>query len=247
MRRWVAITGLFIAGVSSCGDDEKKEETTADRGLYETTGAECSAAADCFPDVEVQGDALCLDRVRDGYCTHECTSDDECCAVDGECTGNTAQVCAPFESTGGMLCFLSCEKATREATATKYDDDNAFCQGEVSPQFICRSSGGGSNNRKICVPGDCGVGAACLTDDDCPGDLDCLDGFDGGYCGTEGCEGDDDCSNGSVCVVNGKRNVCMKQCSADSECTFCRSGDAHCTDDVEYVESGGGPSVCVVD
>ena len=33
-------------------------------------------------------------------------------------------------------------------------DPTEFCQREAHPDFICRSSGGGSNNRKVCVPGD---------------------------------------------------------------------------------------------
>lgn len=247
MTKWGAIVGLFITGTLGCGDDEKDDTTPSDRGLYEETGAACTAASECFPDVEVMGEAECLDRVREGYCTHECNADADCCAVDGECTGNQAQVCSPFESTGQMLCFLSCERETLEESPFEYDDDNAFCQGEVSPQFICRSSGGGSNNRKVCVPGDCDLGAACRDDEDCPGDLKCLSGFDGGYCSQEGCGSDDDCPAESSCVVDGARSVCLKHCATDSECTFCRGPGAHCSDDVEFVGADSGPSVCVVD
>src|SRR5690606_32778436 len=76
------------------------------------TGSFCETADECFPDVaegELLGEAICLDRVDDGYCTHECTVDEDCCAVEGECTLDARQVCSPFESTGTMMCFLSCE------------------------------------------------------------------------------------------------------------------------------------------
>jgi hypothetical protein len=51
------------------------------------TGAACTVADDGYPDVaegELQGEPVCIDRVRDGYCTHTCESDDDCCAAEGE-------------------------------------------------------------------------------------------------------------------------------------------------------------------
>jgi hypothetical protein len=45
-------------------------------------------------------------------------------------------VCASFESTEGLHCFPSCESG----------EDH--CPGGMS----CRSSGGGSDNRKVCFP-----------------------------------------------------------------------------------------------
>jgi len=59
-------------------------------------------------------------------------------------------VCAPFESTGLLECFLSCEDAA--VTASGLADSNAFCQSYANAAFICRSTGGGSKNRKVCVP-----------------------------------------------------------------------------------------------
>ena len=85
-----------------------------------------------------------------GYCTHHCTQDSDCCAVAGECPGSRAQVCGPFESTGEMYCFLSCEK--EDLDAAQFDDGDTYCQRYVSAAFHCRSTGGGSENRKVCVP-----------------------------------------------------------------------------------------------
>ncbi len=96
---------------------------------------------------ELRGDPLCLDQVDGGYCTHLCQTDADCCAVEGECLSDFPQVCAPFESTGMMMCFLSCEDADIDGA-----DSEAFCAEEAHSSFICRSTGGGSANRKVCVP-----------------------------------------------------------------------------------------------
>lgn len=113
-------------------------------------GEACASVDECYDEVEpgaLRGDPICLDRVEGGYCTHLCQTDADCCAVDGECRSDFPQVCAPFESTGMMMCFLSCE-----AEDIGDYDEATFCQEEAHPAFGCRSSGGGSANRKVCVP-----------------------------------------------------------------------------------------------
>lgn len=118
-----------------------------------STGQSCQVAADCYPGIDgssVQGDIECLTQVPNGYCTHSCGSDADCCAAVGECPEALGEVCAPFESTGQMTCFLSCEDAA--VTASGLADSNAFCQRYANAAFICRSTGGGSKNRKVCVP-----------------------------------------------------------------------------------------------
>ena len=88
--------------------------------------------------------------VTGGYCTHQCTADSDCCAAAGECPYSYAEVCAPFESMAGMRCFLSCEDADlKKANAT---DADVFCHTYASAAFNCRSTGGGSKNRKVCLP-----------------------------------------------------------------------------------------------
>jgi hypothetical protein len=67
------------------------------------------------------------------------------------------QVCAPFESTGQKMCFLSCEADdVRAADAGAHDAgvsaDTAYCTTYASAAFSCRSTGGGRENRKICAP-----------------------------------------------------------------------------------------------
>ena len=135
---WMSISLCLAAGivlVGGCGDDEA-----------ENAGSVCTTADDCYPDIDradIKGAVACMDRVPDGYCTHLCTADADCCAVDGECITGFTQVCAPFESTGQNYCFLSCEGV---------DDETTFCQENAGSSFTCRSTGGGSTNRKICVP-----------------------------------------------------------------------------------------------
>lgn len=138
-------TALALAATlaAACHDDD-------DDGLGNNTGSPCETADECFPDVVdggLIGDPVCLDRVEDGYCTHTCTDDADCCAAEGECSNDFDQVCAPFESTDDYYCFLSCETLPEG-----YEDENAFCQEFAHSEFICRSTGGGSDNRKVCVP-----------------------------------------------------------------------------------------------
>lgn len=224
------------------------------------TGSVCKVASDCFSDLQggsngLQGEALCLDRVLGGYCTHTCQADDECCAAAGECTGNHAEVCSPFESTGMKMCFLTCEAADLAATgaagaagAAAVADEQEYCQRFANSSFICRSSGGGKENRKVCVPGDCGTGAACAGDADCSGGLTCLSSFKGGYCGKRDCAVNADCGADGACVkaADGK-NYCFRTCQAASDCSFCRSDGSYatCSDQVAFVETGTTGSVCV--
>jgi hypothetical protein len=136
---------LFGALASACGSSDVQTPSN--------TGQVCQVAADCYPGIDpasLQGEPVCLDRVTDGYCTHHCTQDLDCCAVMGECPDHLAQVCAPFESSGDQNCFLSCEAA--DVSNAGFSDSTVFCQTKANPAFICRSTGGGSQNRKVCVP-----------------------------------------------------------------------------------------------
>jgi hypothetical protein len=122
-------------GLVGCHDDN-----------HENTGHACTAVEQCYPGVDpadLLGAVVCMDRVTGGYCTHQCIVDTDCCAAAGECETGFPQVCAPFESTGDRYCFLSCEGVADEAT---------YCQENANPGFGCRSTGGGSANRKVCVP-----------------------------------------------------------------------------------------------
>lgn len=136
-RMIVIATAIAAAAWTGCSKDK-------DNG--ENTGEACEIPEDCYPEVnhdDLQGEVVCMDRVDGGYCTHHCTVDEDCCAAEGECETGLAQVCAPFESTGEYFCFLSCDGV---------EDENAFCQDNAHPRFICRSTGGGSDNEKVCVP-----------------------------------------------------------------------------------------------
>jgi len=139
--------GFAFVLVSACG-------SSSGNGAPATnTGEACQKASDCYAGLDagsLQGAPLCLTAVTNGYCTHACTTDSNCCAIAGECPLAFPEVCAPFESTGGMDCFLSCESAA--VMQAGFTDSTAFCQRYANATFICRSTGGGSNNRKVCVP-----------------------------------------------------------------------------------------------
>ncbi len=100
-----------------------------------------------------------------------------------------------------------------------------------------------------------GVGAQCAADDDClqPEDdtdltQECLTQFKGGYCGIENCTSNEDCPEGSACVIHDDGvNYCFRQCLNKSECNINRSLDveANCSANITFVDSGTNTKACV--
>lgn len=97
--------------------------------------APCDVAADCPAPEGVTSECLDADAEA-GFCTWSCDEDQDC-AFDED---DYERVCAPLDSEPGKHCFPSCEEAD--------DDDPEACP----PNFECRSTGGGNENRKICFP-----------------------------------------------------------------------------------------------
>lgn len=95
-----------------------------------------------------------------------------------------------------------------------------------------------------------GVGAACDADSDCyVGELDlvCLS-FKGGYCGLEGCIGDEDCPLGSACVAHDDgKNYCFLVCREKVECNPTRpvAIEANCSANIDFVDGRKGDKACV--
>jgi hypothetical protein len=140
---------VTLLAVVSCGKDDPPPQPV------ENAGSSCTAPSQCYPLVDggtLKGEVQCLDRVPGGYCTHLCTKDEDCCAIPGECKSGFKQVCSPFESTGKMMCFLSCEASDITAADAGPVGDTVYCQTYANKAMSCRSSGGGSANRKVCVP-----------------------------------------------------------------------------------------------
>lgn len=134
-KRWFSAIFLILAAGglwSACGDDP------------DLTGAACASIDECYSNVdpdEIQGEIRCLtENVPDGYCTHTCQTDADCCAADGECPDGLDFICGSLENQNEKFCFLSCEGR-----------DDAYCADNVSDAFTCRSTGGGSENRKVCL------------------------------------------------------------------------------------------------
>jgi hypothetical protein len=151
---WSLVLPLVVA----CGHDDGGGGPPP----AEQTGMACSAPAQCYPGIDqttLRGTVECMTAVPGGYCTHLCTADTDCCAVPGECRTALVEVCSPFESLSGQRCFISCEAADLARAQSQGvwglsgdASDTAYCQYFANPNFGCRSSGGGSANRKICVP-----------------------------------------------------------------------------------------------
>lgn len=143
----------------------------------DNTGSACTVATDCYRTLATDGgdaatlqggEAVCIDKVENGYCTHKCTQDSDCCAVPGECVSGLKQVCASFENSPDKYCFLSCEEAdiTKAADGGFTDaglvdggfDGEDYCHTNASLEMGCRSTGGGNENRKACLPTGTGDG-----------------------------------------------------------------------------------------
>lgn len=261
MRTWVLGFSVLVvlAAATSCGGDDESNGGSGGGagtsgsggagGSPDNTGSTCATADDCYPGVTgLSGEPRCLDRVRGGYCTHLCETDDDCCAAEGECRSDLAQVCSPFESTGVRQCFLSCEAEDIRRTDGGAIDEQEFCQRFASRDFICRSSGGGSANRKVCLPGTCGVGAACAGDGDCASGLTCVTALRGGYCSRTGCTANSDCPGENLCVRDGAGGTyCARPCRGASDCSFCRgtTAAATCSETATLADGTAAPRVCV--
>ena len=170
-RRYLACLAVPIAIliIEGCGGSNSASIAPSDGGSdsgprgTESVGQTCKVPTECYPDLDggaIKGTLQCLTKVPNGYCTHLCTKDADCCATAGECKTGFKQVCAPFENQGQMMCFLSCEDADlhavpdagADAATDAASDSTAYCQSYASAVFGCRSTGGGSKNRKVCLP-----------------------------------------------------------------------------------------------
>ncbi len=126
MRRelTVFLAGLLLMAFMGCGGSKDADE------VYLT----CEVPEDC--DVPDGADAACIDKSGEGFCTWECQSDEDC--VEASDT-DFDFVCASFESELTLYCFPACDSEAEDAEA-------------CPPSMSCRSTGGGSNNRKVCFP-----------------------------------------------------------------------------------------------
>jgi hypothetical protein len=193
------LVGSAYVAFVGCGDEETTSSPSPDAGQDtnrpppppqdsaigdafvdarspDNTGSACTAATDCYKSLgdaaALQGgQAVCIDKVEDGYCTHECKTDQDCCAVPGECVSGLKQVCASFENSTVKYCFLSCEDSdinnaadggfTDAGLVDGGFDGEEYCHKNASLEMGCRSTGGGADNRKACIPigtGDAGPG-----------------------------------------------------------------------------------------
>jgi len=101
-----------------------------------------------------------------------------------------------------------------------------------------------------------GVGAQCTASGECESpdeafELECLTQFKGGYCGLEGCDGDDKCPEGSACVTHDDGvNYCFRVCvNKYPDCNFNRDpeNEANCNGSgtVDFVDDPKERKVCV--
>ena len=144
--RHASVLGLvaFIATVVAGG-------CSSSSGASGATSSSCTSASQCYPGVDagaLKGTPACLTSVGNGYCTHTCASNADCCSGPDNCAAaDIKEICGSFESSGANYCFVSCAAADLPAGTT---DASAFCAKTVGGSSSCRSSGGGSNNTQFC-------------------------------------------------------------------------------------------------
>jgi hypothetical protein len=141
--RFVTLISLVVLTSSACSSTSAPP-----------AGHSCATASDCYSGIDagaLSGQVMCL-PLQGGYCSHTCTMDSDCCKVAGECPGGIKEVCAPLESKPQTYCFVSCDAADIVPTADGGTDPNAFCRSVAGAGFQCRSTGGGTNNKKFCGP-----------------------------------------------------------------------------------------------
>lgn len=177
---FLALAGT-LAIVVACGGSDSEVGSSSDAGTaadtgprgVENTGQECTNVSQCYPGVDggadgggITGTVVCLTKVTNGYCTHTCNDDSDCCKAPGECKTGLKQVCAPLENQPEKYCFLSCEDAdvtagiAAQSADGGYDGgavdgstrEDAYCHAYASTGLGCRSTGGGKQNRKVCLP-----------------------------------------------------------------------------------------------
>lgn len=114
-----------------------REKADSSTELYRA----CDVAEDCT-DQPDDHSAECLDKGGEGFCTWSCTSDADCALDDGD---PWTMVCASFESSEGTWCFPACQ------------NDDAVDEDEICPGNLgCRSTGGGTDNQRVCFPSEGG-------------------------------------------------------------------------------------------
>lgn len=98
-----------------------------------------------------------------------------------------------------------------------------------------------------------GVAAECTETAECESadpeiELDCLTQFKGGYCGIEGCMGNIDCPDGSVCVTSDDdgKNYCFRVCRDKPDCDLRRSVDneSNCVGSISFVDPRNDRKAC---
>lgn len=77
------------------------------------------------------------------------------------------------------------------------------------------------------VTGTQAIGDSCAMDSDCEGEATCVTSvsvmgfeipFPGGYCQIRECQADDDCPEGSGCIMAMGTNACLATCDMTSDC-----------------------------
>jgi hypothetical protein len=204
---------MFDLGPDLAADDAG---TTSPLPAERAVGASCDGDEDCDT-------SDCITDFEDGYCSLDCADDDDVCPDGSVCIGlNRTQsfcldACDPIAETRecrpGYGCALVGDGA---GVCLPGCSDASDC-----PSGACDTSDGQGG---ACYSPDAVVGAACTDDVACPLGGFCFSeafaGWPGGACVLPNCDAvaGVGCTEDSACLANGDSGICIRTCTAASDC-----------------------------
>lgn len=191
------------AGGPSYSSDAQNQE---DAGANVDASQELGVGLAC-PTNQCPSSLLCLDETwlegffpEDGYCSVECTDDDEC--------GPGAFCSGPIDGFGSpKICVATC--------------DSEACIGD---DRTCHTNFEFPLGGDACLPGNpngrdgdpCALWSDCAEGSECAADAFA---WPGGFCRSVSCTvGDDSTCHGGTCTLVGALNECLVSCTGDGDC-----------------------------
>lgn len=206
-----AEVGTDATDLQDVSTDEDAPDVAPDVPTFELppdAGGKKVVGAACADDVDCLGGLQCFSWPK-GYCSMT-----NCTETGTPCPG--ASQCWQGDTVMPKICVSTCE-GDSDCRKT----DGYGCK-RLSTQF-------GGIDANVCAPsGTNGPGMGCAKALDCSGSNTCLTDMNGGYCARIGCGLGDPCDAGTACVLRNGKFMCMKTCTADTDCAIATKQQRKC-------------------